>query len=278
MADIADSAEPPQPPAEADENLLLELEPTYDTRPQAAEDDKPRPPQRPRPQMPPRPTGAAPTASSSSEGAAYSTHAMRKLYGSPPPAAYVDPTRAAVDVALEAPPPPSAAPAASTPSSSIAETLLAGTGLEVYYADPSARAALAERAAEKADRVRASAAEKAAVAAERARAVVSAAAVSLWQSDNASAPAPAAESQLDQMQAAAMKKYKAGDYSAAHALFQQALDSCGDDDDPQVAVVCNNLAATLEKRGMPREAEALYLRGLAICEALAGGSSADQAH
>ena len=64
-----------------------------------------------------------------------------------------------------------------------------------------------------------------------------------------------------------MKKYKAGDYSAAHALFQQALDSCGDDDDPQVAVVCNNLAATLEKRGMPREAEALYLRGLAICEA-----------
>ena len=28
----------------------------------------------------------------------------------------------------------------------------------------------------------------------------------------------------------------------------------------------NNLAATLEKRGMPREAEALYLDAIAICK------------
>ena len=37
--------------------------------------------------------------------------------------------------------------------------------------------------------------------------------------------------------------------------------------DAQIAVCYNNLAATLEKRGMPRDAEAMYKRAIAICEA-----------
>ena len=63
-----------------------------------------------------------------------------------------------------------------------------------------------------------------------------------------------------------MSKYKAGDYATAEQIFRQALDHC-EHDDPQYAVVCNNLAATLEKRNMPREAEALYVQAITICEA-----------
>ena len=75
-----------------------------------------------------------------------------------------------------------------------------------------------------------------------------------------------ASAKLEQMQAAAMKRYRAGDYVAAERIFREALDFCGEKRDPRVGVVCNNLAATLEKRGMAQEAEALYLRGLTICE------------
>ena len=73
------------------------------------------------------------------------------------------------------------------------------------------------------------------------------------------------DAEYEVLQAEAMKRFKAGNYSAAEALFRRALDACPSDD-PQEAVVCNNLAATVEKRGMPREAEALYVRAIAICE------------
>ena len=63
----------------------------------------------------------------------------------------------------------------------------------------------------------------------------------------------------------AMRNFKAGRYEEAERLFRHALTLCPADD-PQLAVVYNNLAATLEKRLMPREAEALYLQAIAICE------------
>jgi len=75
----------------------------------------------------------------------------------------------------------------------------------------------------------------------------------------------ASEGELEEMQAAAMRMYKAGEYARAEVLFRQVLEACPDDS-VQFGVVCNNLAATLEKRGMPREAELLYLKGLAHCE------------
>lgn len=53
--------------------------------------------------------------------------------------------------------------------------------------------------------------------------------------------------------------------SAPLSLLYQALALCPQDD-PQVAVVYNNLAATLEARAMPREAEALYLQAIAVGE------------
>ena len=62
-----------------------------------------------------------------------------------------------------------------------------------------------------------------------------------------------------------MKLYKGGEYAEAERLFRHALTICPADD-PQLAVVYNNLAATLEKRLMPRDAEALYLKAIAICE------------
>ncbi|KOO22160.1 hypothetical protein Ctob_001127 [Chrysochromulina tobinii] len=65
-----------------------------------------------------------------------------------------------------------------------------------------------------------------------------------------------------------MAAYKAQSYDEAEALFREALQlkQSLDPGDPQLGVVYNNLAATLEKRGLPREAEALYLTAIAICE------------
>ena len=79
------------------------------------------------------------------------------------------------------------------------------------------------------------------------------------------APAVVEDGDFEQLQTHAMRRYRAGAYADAEALFRRALAACPADD-PQLAVVYNNLAATLEKRDMPREAEELYVRGLAICE------------
>ena len=73
------------------------------------------------------------------------------------------------------------------------------------------------------------------------------------------------EPPYEQAQKAAMRCFKAKQYEEAERLFRQALALCPTDD-PQLAVVYNNLAATLEARLMPREAEALYLQAIGIGE------------
>lgn len=63
-----------------------------------------------------------------------------------------------------------------------------------------------------------------------------------------------------------LQSYRAGRYEEAEEQFREALSRCPQED-PQLAVIYNNLAATLEKRCMPREAEALYVDAITICEA-----------
>ena len=74
---------------------------------------------------------------------------------------------------------------------------------------------------------------------------------------------------FDDLYKRGMAAYKGKAYMEAEDLFREALrvkESFTAPDDPQLAVVYNNLAATLEKRGQPREAEALYHQAIAICE------------
>ena len=98
-----------------------------------------------------------------------------------------------------------------------------------------------------------------------------------WDSPAAAALAPSsapgnggaaqgAESAYDVAYRDAMRHYKAGAHAEAEELFRSALELCPVND-PQAAVVCNNLAATLEKLERPREAEDLYVRAIGICEA-----------
>lgn len=77
------------------------------------------------------------------------------------------------------------------------------------------------------------------------------------------------EAKFDSLYKRAMHAYKSGSYEESERLFRTAVrvkQSYTAPDDPQIAVVYNNLAATLEKRGLPREAEALYQQAIAICE------------
>ena len=63
-----------------------------------------------------------------------------------------------------------------------------------------------------------------------------------------------------------MKRFRAGDYADAERIFREAL-NFPRPHDPQVAALCNNLAAVLEKSGKPQEAEEFYRRGLTVWEA-----------
>ena len=59
-------------------------------------------------------------------------------------------------------------------------------------------------------------------------------------------------------------------YAEAELGFRRALEIKAEilpPHDPQLAVVLNNLASTMEKLGSPREAQALYRGAIAICHA-----------
>ena len=68
----------------------------------------------------------------------------------------------------------------------------------------------------------------------------------------------------------AMGHFKAARYVEAERDFRRALELKSErlpPQDPQLAVVLNNLASTMEKLGSPREAQALYREAIVICNA-----------
>ena len=68
----------------------------------------------------------------------------------------------------------------------------------------------------------------------------------------------------------AMGHFKAARYAEAEQGFRRALELKAEllpPQDPQLAVVLNNLASTMEKLGSPREAQALYREAIVICNA-----------
>ena len=68
----------------------------------------------------------------------------------------------------------------------------------------------------------------------------------------------------------AIGHFKAARYAEAEDGFRRALELKAEllpPQDPQLAVVLNNLASTMEKLGSPREAQALYREAIVICNA-----------